>query len=75
MITDNDIKKLKAVFATKDDLQGMESRIKKDIKKVKDSLDLAIGVFDKQGVYHHKRLVNLEKKTGLGEQPPSAPIN
>ncbi len=75
MLTRADKKFLTEKFATKDDLQGMEKRIKKDIKHVKDSLDLAIGVFDKQGVYHHKRLVNLEKKTGLDEQPYMPLVN
>lgn len=45
------------------------SSINTKLKKIKDSLEMAIGVFDKQIIYHHKRLVNLEKKTGLEEQP------
>lgn len=36
MITDDDIKKLAQVFATKDDLQTMEANIRKDMATKKD---------------------------------------
>lgn len=45
------------------------SSINTKLKKIKDSLEMAIGAFDKQIIYHHKRLVNLEKKTGLEGHP------
>lgn len=82
MITDADIKKMKKVFVTKGDLVGMEKRqdkkfssINTQLRKIKTSLELAIDVFDRHVIYHHKRLVNLEKKTGLEEQPYSPTAN
>lgn len=82
MITDADVKKLKAVFATKDDLVGMEKRqdkkfksINATLKQIKNSLDESVDVFDRQIVYHHKRLAVLEKKAGLDEQANTPPVN
>lgn len=75
MITDADIKKMKKVFVTKNDLVAMEKRQDKKFTKIQKSLDLAVDVFDKHIVYHHKRLVNLEKATGLEEQPYSPSTN
>lgn len=82
MITDADIKKMKKVFVTKDDLDGMEKRQNKQFKKVnttlakiKKSLEDAVGYFDRQDLYHHKRLVDLEKQAGFEKYPVLSPIN
>lgn len=62
MITDADIKKLKAVFATKDDLVVMEKRLKKDI--VKDVVDYLQNTILPILNEHEKRLDRLEKHVG-----------
>ena len=59
----------------KDYLESKFKSVNSNLKKIKDSLDLAIGTFDKQLVYHHKRLMAVEKKSGLEEQPPTPPVN
>lgn len=62
MITDADIKKLKSVFATKDDLVAMEKRLKKEI--VED-----VVYYFQQNILqlineYDKRLDRLEKRVG-----------
>jgi len=62
MITDADIKKLKAVFTTKDDLITMEKRLKKEIVgSVVDYLQENILPILNE---HEKRLDRLEKHVG-----------
>ena len=62
MITDADIKKLKAVFATKEDLGTMEKRLKKEIvNNIADYMqDNVIPLLN----LHEKRLDQLEKNVG-----------
>ncbi len=62
MITDADIKKLKAVFATKDDLGAMEKRLKKEIvNNIADYMqDNVIPLLNQ----HENRLDRLEKHVG-----------
>lgn len=73
MITDADVKKLSKVFATKDDVKAIVDNalvpVKKDLKSIKRELDTTIKHFDVQLNYHHRRLNQLEKQTGL--EPPS----
>ena len=58
MITDADIQKLKAVFATKDDLEKTEKRIVGDIAEfMQNSI---IKILDE----HEKRIDRLEKHVG-----------
>ncbi len=66
MITDADIKKLKAVFATKDDLVSMEKRLKKEIRKeiVGDIVDYMQDNVLPLLNEHEKRLDRLEKHVG-----------
>ncbi len=72
MFTKSDKKFLKENFATKDDLQSLETRIgetitkklkpiKSSLRQINKSLDTAIDTFDRQIVYHHKRLVSLDQ--------------
>ena len=62
MITDADIKKLTAVFATKDDLVAMEKRLKREIvKEVVDYLQNNIIPILNE---HERRLDRLEKHVG-----------
>lgn len=79
MLTKLDKKFLLENFVTKGDLDNkfdaMLKPINVKLKKIKDALELAIDTFDRQIIYHHKRLVNLEKKTGLDEQPYSPSAN
>ncbi|HLD24630.1 MAG TPA: hypothetical protein VJB96_01805 [Patescibacteria group bacterium] len=75
MLTKADKKFLKEHFATKDDLTSMEKRQSKKFKEIKDSLEEAIDVFDRQDLYHHKRLAVLEKNAGFAEQPLIPPVN
>jgi|GEM_PF-4747022 len=62
MITDADIKKLKAVFATKADLVAMEKRLGEQIVRDVASMlqDSVIKILDQ----HEKRLDDLEKRVG-----------
>lgn len=85
MITDDDVKKLKDAFkdtfATKDDLVAMEKRqgtkfdsIHRELKQIKGSLNEVIDVFDRRNLYHHSRIAELEKRSGMDEQPSMPPI-
>lgn len=58
MITNADIIKLKAVFATKEDLIV----IKKGIVNIQKILNTAIKLSENQLKYHHIRLTNIEEK-------------
>ncbi len=62
MITDADIKKMKGVFATKDDLATMEKRLKKEIvNDIADYMqDNVIPLLNQ----NEKRLDRLEKHIG-----------
>jgi hypothetical protein len=62
MITDTDIKKLKTVFATKDDLIGMEKRLKKEI--VGDIVSYLHNNILPILNEHEKRIDRLEKHVG-----------
>jgi len=55
MITDNDIKKMKVVFATKKDLHAMENRLVKKIDEV-------VSFFDDSIIDHEKRIKILESQ-------------
>lgn len=61
MITDADIKKMKEVFATKDDLKPMQ----KSLKKIEKKLDTTVRFFDASVVNHEKRIKRLEKHLDL----------
>jgi hypothetical protein len=58
MITDDDIKKMQAVFATKQEM-------KKEFKKLNKKLDISITFFDRVHVDHEKRIARVEKKLDL----------
>ncbi len=72
MITDADVKKLKKVFATKDELKRATHpirQIEQQVKKIDKKLDIAISYFDTVTSSHVKRLNRLEQNAGL---PPLA---
>ncbi len=85
MITDADIKKMKKVFVTKDDLLDMERRqdkkfvtkqdLQNGLKKIGRKLDLTIKTFDKGFNYHHRRLVQLEEKVDVKPPPFIVKVN
>ena len=86
MITDADIKKLKSVFATKDDLDDKLKPIhaainsvnkelngvEKSLKSVNKTLNTHIRLTDNQLKDHHNRLESLETKTGF--KRPAFPV-
>ena len=75
MITDADVKKLKDsfkdTFITKDDLKP----IRKDLKKIQNTLDMHIRQTDRQLNYHHRRLTQLEEKVDVTPPPYLPKVN
>ncbi len=61
MITDADIKKMKKVFATKDDLEP----IKKSLRAMNGKLDLSIKYFDLGTASHEPRIKIIEDQLGI----------
>jgi len=70
MITDKDVNKLKAVFATKDDFKSFATKddLKCGFKTVNKKLDFIIKYFDRDVSWHNRRLKQLEEKVGV--KPP-----
>jgi len=67
---------------TKNDLQQIGSvvdqklkPVKKSLKEIKKSLDMHIRQTDRQLNFHHRRLNQLEEKTGVERPPFISPIN
>lgn len=62
MITDRDIKKMKTIFATKDDLKQYAS--KKDLRSMEgriiNKFNEVVDYFDDRIINHEKRITNLE---------------
>lgn len=67
---------------TKKDIQQIGSvvdqklkPVKKSLKEIKNSLDMHIRQTDRHLNYHHRRLVQLEEKTGVARPPFIPPVN
>ncbi|MDP1722560.1 MAG: hypothetical protein Q8L37_05105 [Candidatus Gottesmanbacteria bacterium] len=73
MLSKQDKQYLQETFATKDDVkvivENVLEPVKKDLKTINKKLDTTITHFDTQLNYHHRRLNQLEKHTGV-EPPP-----
>ncbi|PIY72143.1 hypothetical protein COY87_02495 [Candidatus Roizmanbacteria bacterium CG_4_10_14_0_8_um_filter_33_9] len=80
MITDQDITKLKQVFATKDDLNAIQTIVKKEVEeqiinsikpinqklnKMQQNLNLVIRTFDKDIIETKHRVDRIEKHLDL----------
>jgi len=85
MLTKDDKKFLKETFVSNDDFRktirtevkqvvdNALKPVKKDLKYIRNKLNTAIRMFDRHYNYHHRRLEQLEEKTGVEAPPYIAP--
>ena len=72
-LTKKDIQQIGSVVDQK--LDRKLKPIKKQLKQIKSTLDVHILQTDRQLNYHHRRLIQLEEKTGVERPPFIPPVN
>jgi hypothetical protein len=66
MITDTDIKKMRSIFVTKNELKSTEKRIiNKVTDKIIDRINRLSDYFDEKYLDHEKRIINLEHRISI----------